>query len=732
MPPHKAGILGALFLRNGRRLTQALTILSGTVTALALCALVGLSTFLGHVATRAESRGLGPDTATGCIQGSYRFDPIGLEQYDSLLLSATCESPPAPPGLLSFPRPGEVYLSPELARLRTTNAHIAARYPHVTGPINAAGLTGSNELRAIIGVPVRPTDTIGTVRFNDFGGPTDYLATYLRIPKDILVLLALLFTLPATGVLIASCTRLNARVRERQLRLLGVVGVPGPALQLALVIESTVLVSLGAIIGTLLAAPVLARGTLHFAAWTAFTRDLKPPAGTYLLAPLLVAASAAVASWRGSRFWRTSTTGQAATQGWWRWAILLAGLVIAAVATWHSIPSSVELFGKLVTAVGLAVVAAPLCACAGERLSGARSTRFLIAGARLRNPAGALTRSLSAFAAGLFILSIGTTTLENNSENAAAQAQALSPDGITVLEIRRPSQTVIDSLQGKPILSGTTAPPTGGVAVAISGPCTALRRLIGNPQLTCPDQPVVNLAPGDPPLPGTTAKPTVLPGPRSSLFTGFLITPSQSSTISPHDDLVLVPLPQGEAQFTYDSLTASDPTTNVRFTGWASVTGTSELQSLLDVFRWGGTLAVLLSGLSVLISLVSLTLDRQPGNNYLQILGVTPRHTGITTLTEVTTAAATCTLLSLFATWLWALVNPNPEHPITVATVAIPFLIAFPVLTIAAAATIWSALHTNQVDIVPDSDNLASAHDTFATSLNTSTTLKLETTKSPK
>jgi hypothetical protein len=114
-----------------------------------------------------------------------------------------------------------------------------------------------------------------------------------------------------------------------------------------------------------------------------------------------------------------------------------------------------------------------------------------------------------------------------------------------------------------------------------------------------------------------------------------------------------------------------------------------------------------------MMSLVSLMHDRQPGNNYLQVLGLTPRQAAAATLLEASTATGGCLLLALFSSWLWALANRSPEHPVSVAALAAPYAMAGVVLLGAASAVVWGSVRAAGVSVVPDRDTLVTAHDTF-------------------
>jgi hypothetical protein len=697
-----------------------LALAAGAAIAVALCGLFGLTHFVTHVGSTASHRELGVAREGGCIQGRYRYDPVNLEQYDNVLLSATCTDPPIPLGLTHFPRPGQVYLSPALAHLRNADPLIAERYPHVDGVIHRAGLTGSNELRAIIGVQPHRDGTLGVSTFDTFGSAdSDYLAAYLRFSRTTLLVLGLFFTLPPAAFLIVACTRLNARVRERQLGLLSIMGIQAKVLRRALMLESAVLVGFGAVAGLILAKLVYARITPRFVTWTAFPGDFSVPWTSLLIVLVLVVGTAVVASWWGAGFWRSRPSRQlmrrAPKRLTWRWTLLVTGLVLAAVNTWWRAQGPLILAGRFITVAGLFAVAAPLCAYTGQRLNAADGPLVSLAGARLRRPSGALTRALAALISGLFVLSVGATTVQGFGENPAAIEQAQTADGYSVVEVRRPNEAVRSALSPYQVLSGHSSTSESFIGT-LSGPCAVIGQVIGDHRFACSTKSLFGVSSDrQRPPTGVTATPAALIGPRADFLSGYVVNATAHSAIRPQDDIILIPLPTAKSEALYDQLVGKDPLTNVRIDGMATVSGASELVAILDVFRWGGLFAVVISLIAVLISLVSLMNDRQPGNNYLQILGVTPRHAAALALIEVMAASGSCSALALFSSWLWALANRSGDHPLSPFSVAAPFVIAALALLAAASAVVWNTLRTAGVTVVPDRDNLVSAHDTFAT-----------------
>jgi hypothetical protein len=481
--------------------------------------------------------------------------------------------------------------------------------------------------------------------------------------------------------------------------------------------ESAVLVGFGAVAGLILAKLVYARITPHFVAWTAFPGDFSPPWTSLPIVLVLVVSTAVAASWWGAGFRRSGTSGmrRAPQRLTWRWTLLVTGLALATASTWWQAQGPLILSGRLITVVGLYAVAAPLCAYAGHRLDRSDDPLVALAGARLRRPSGALTRALAALASGLFVLSVGASTVQGFGESPSAIQQAQTADGYSVVEVRRPDAAVRSALSPYPVLSGRSSTDASFIG-SVSGPCTVIGQLIGDRRFTCSTKSLfAAFSDEQPPPAGVTATPTILSGPRAEFLTGYVVNITAHSAIQPQDDLILIPLPTAKAEALYDQLVGKDPLANVRIDGTETIAGASELVGILDVFRWGALFAVVISIIAVLISLVTLMNDRQPGNNYLQILGIAPRSAMALALIEVMAAAGSCIALALFSSWLWALANRSGDHPLNLLSVATPYVVAALTLLAAASAVVWNTLRTAGVTVVPDRDNLVSAHDTLAT-----------------
>ncbi len=718
-----AHTLGTLFARRSRTATRYLAAIVGAITALSICALFGLIGFLSDAGDRGAARDIGPFVADGCIQGQYRYISYDLNQYERLLLASTCDNPPAPAGLTAFPQPGEVFISPALAELRSADNGIAAQLPNVTGIISDDGLVHQDELRVVAGIdPALGESSQGRASFDAFGSNNDYLTNALRFGRGTLYIIGSFFALLPAFYLVTVATKVNARMRERQLGLLAVIGLDPTALRRTQVWEATLTVGAGAIIGAALSAPLLSVATPTFLGWRAFPGDLATSWYIPLVAFAATVFTAAAAAWLAAR--RThrvaTNTSPTTTRPTMRVAILSFGIIAGAISGWWNTDAAwpLVLSGRTATFIGLVAVTPIAVSLVGQRLADETGTTTSLVGARLRKPAGSLIRSLAALTSGLFLLSAGASSVGALGNDPATLQAEIDAGGDPVIEVFRPNDSALDLLADYDILAGpinnTGLPEL--VTGTLTGSCDALSQTIGQ-QLDCAQSPFyVRIFPEQPVPEGLDATPINLTARRSEALTGQLITINADATdLDAGASRYIVTVPADRATDLYNQLIGSDIAANVRTGGQAGLVGASELDNILDVFRWGAGFAVAASFIAALFSLVSTLHDRTAANSYLQILGLTPRQTGTAAFTEVLIAAATTTALALLASWVWALsfsINSD-NNAIGFVSLTTPFAVALATLSLSAAAIIWSTLR-NTTSIVPDRDGLVSAHDVYA------------------
>lgn len=179
---------------------------------------------------------------------------------------------PAPPGLRSFPRQGEVYVSPALSALlhQLPADQLANRFPKVSsyGTIGAAGLASPDELVAVVGrapgdpevskaaegSTVADLDQAARAEITGFSGTrANLFTTYDQ--QTALVGVALL-VMPVV-VLAAASGRLGAARREQQLAALRLAGATPRQIIGMTALETAALGAAGALAGAALYAALL-------------------------------------------------------------------------------------------------------------------------------------------------------------------------------------------------------------------------------------------------------------------------------------------------------------------------------------------------------------------------------------------------------------------------------------------------------------------------------------------
>ncbi|MGW1022947.1 FtsX-like permease family protein [Streptomyces sp. NPDC002577] len=144
--------------RSGRRGLQGQLLAAGAAAVSSLVLLVLLAAWLGAGARADRTAWRTPQhdrhgTAVQVLNTTFvRGEPVTVVDLAQLPGHAAT---PAPPGLAAFPKPGQVLLSPALARLvhELPAAQLADRFPEPSsyGTIGDAGLASPGELVAVVG-----------------------------------------------------------------------------------------------------------------------------------------------------------------------------------------------------------------------------------------------------------------------------------------------------------------------------------------------------------------------------------------------------------------------------------------------------------------------------------------------------------------------------------------------------------------------------------------------------
>ncbi|MEV0459717.1 ABC transporter permease [Catellatospora methionotrophica] len=210
------------------------------------------------------------------------------------LVRAEGSQPVVPPGLTALPRPGEMVVSPALARLLVTPEGALLRerlhYPTV-GLIADEGLQGPGELAFYLGSDTLTADTSGVGRRNSFGdeNTSDGLDPVLLL---LVVIIFVVLLLPV-AMFVASAIRFGGDSRDRRLAGVRLVGADTGMARRIAAGEAMLSALLGVVTGALmfLAGRSLV-GSVELMGISVYPADVRPDP---VLAALIVAAVPAAA-----------------------------------------------------------------------------------------------------------------------------------------------------------------------------------------------------------------------------------------------------------------------------------------------------------------------------------------------------------------------------------------------------------------------------------------------------
>lgn len=727
----RSWFLGVFLARRSRLATRYLAAASGAILAIALCFIFGLIQFLDDASARADTRQFGADSADGCVIGGARGDVFDHHQYERIVVArypgAQCADAPAPPGLARFPDPGEVFVSPALAALRGSDPTIAERFPTIAGVIQPDGLLASNELRAIVGGDSEFYDrTFNVVRFDRWGASIGWITGYLRIDASSLLAFGILFCVPLSIWLIYVGTLVNAKVRERQLGVLAVVGLDATATCRALVTESLVTVGAGALVGVAASKLALRTMTPTFTGLTAFRGDYEPSWSTIIRVVLAVFMVAMVASMVAAtrsvfaprRAHRRRRRGASAVS-----AVVLAVGVAIGVAGLVSFDlrgmGNVVLAGKIITFAGIVLAVPTLARFAGGVMRDGRATSGEIVGSRLRRPSGSLNRAVAALAGGLFVVSLAQSTTAAVVDDPQLISDLYTSDGRSLLYVRYPDAAVLDLLHSYDVLAGYD--PAPGDPTVLSGSCEAVRAATGSTG-PCPASGIYFTYQGSGAQADIrnrlnfSAEAELPSGPRGDQFLEQVVKLTQSGAPVTRPDTVYVPVPVDAVDALYNQIIATDQDINVQIAGAAYVTGATELNSIADVFRWGGYFAVAASLIGAGIAVIALAYDRRLATQYLEVLGLSRRRSAALLVSELLVVSTAAAVMAAACAWLWGAeyAMGYDVKPADLLTVIGPFIVGLVGQTLVSLLVAAPALRAARTAVIDGDAEVSDALRPFA------------------
>lgn len=369
----------------------------------------------------------------------------GSLMVTGVYVAALAENAPAPPGLGALPRPGELILSPALARLLASPAGAGLR-PRLQGTvvatIGAAGLVDPGDLRFYRGMsptsgtlsPSRvasgwgvPTAIADTVSASTSGASLDQLTVPVLVAGTTILIVPLL-------LLVAMSSRLGGAARDRRLAAMRLVGAT--ACHIRRITTGEVLVAAGA--GLLLGAGgfLIARQAARWiplAGRTFFPSDISPTPGLTIgivvIVPLL-AVVAALGALRGAIVEPLGVTrinrGRPRRLAWR--LLFLAAAAVAILATerlrGQDPPASLTISTALIPAITLAMICIPVFVPyviekLARRLSGGNAS-WQLAVRRLQLDSGTAGRVCS----GIAVVLAGAVALLPLLAYAAERAEA--------------------------------------------------------------------------------------------------------------------------------------------------------------------------------------------------------------------------------------------------------------------------------------------------------------------
>ncbi|MFJ9241766.1 FtsX-like permease family protein [Streptomyces sp. NPDC101776] len=171
---------------------------------------------------------------------------------------------PAPPGLNTFPKQGELYVSPALAKLLhdLPSSQLAARFPKSTsyGTIGAAGLASPDELVAVVGrAPTDPAVSKSAGRYGIYdqglteravvSGFSGTGSSVFTVDDQSAVLLGVGLLVVPVIVLASAAGRLGAARREQRLAALRLAGATPRQILAMTGVEAAAVGAAGALTG---------------------------------------------------------------------------------------------------------------------------------------------------------------------------------------------------------------------------------------------------------------------------------------------------------------------------------------------------------------------------------------------------------------------------------------------------------------------------------------------------
>ncbi|WP_210569067.1 FtsX-like permease family protein [Streptomyces sp. GESEQ-4] len=452
---------------SGRRGLQSHLLAAGAaavgafVMLVMIAATVGSGTRADHTTWRTPEPARN-GTAVQALATTYvRGEPLAVV---SLAQLPGRPATPAPPGLDTFPKQGEVYVSPTLAELlhKLPANQLADRFPEVKsyGTIGAAGLASPDELVAVVGRAPSDRamsqaaaegaswwdeDQAGRAVISGFSG---IKATFFTIGDRTTALLGVVLLAMPVVVLSAAAGRLGAARREQRLAALRLAGATPRQIIGMTAVEAAGVGALGALTGALAYVallPALAEIPYGVGSW--YTGQLWVGPGWFAAVVLAVTALITVSAVSMLRQVATSPLGVAQQANPRRTRLIrLVAFVAALGYIWVSTGGEVtsrQLLVMLLVFYGAFWLFGPWVVDQLGRLAGrfARRPATLLAARRLSDDPRGAWRTVSGlvlagFAAGFFSVSMLSFGDANYGDQVAVITANATESRHTAVEAR--------------------------------------------------------------------------------------------------------------------------------------------------------------------------------------------------------------------------------------------------------------------------------------------------------
>jgi hypothetical protein len=516
-------------IRLGLRLAVSggrASMLRGAFTVIGVA--VGVALMLLIIATQAALHGRAErtgwkdatiDTAAAAPDGAWLLTVSDYYRGARIIrgyVAALGPNPPVPPGLERLPAPGEIAVSPAMARLLAAapDDELDDRYPGRVGlTIGEAGLAHADENVVIVGLtPAELSEVRAAVVVRGFGAlPDEYL--FLAFVRLFLLLGAVLLLAPIV-IFIVMATRIAAVQREQRLAAIRLVGATRAQTAAVAVVETGVAVLAGTVLGwavyevgrRALFSVVTFQGG-HFYLEDAVVSPLA------LVAVAIGVLAVTVTATVTSQWWaqlsplgllRRSRRSAPGARQVWRAIPLMVG-VVGLVATLPTLTALTRLMagtsGELVkafvlvtllpaflivTLVGLVLAGPWLCALIGAGMNRiTRKASGMIAARRIAADPRAAFRTVSGVAVAAFTLTFfATLTDDVGGPPATVRAEPARPGVVTVYTGEVPGDRVAPLLGPGVVVERVRTDLSGGLDSMV--PCADLARVRN---VTCPHDP---------------------------------------------------------------------------------------------------------------------------------------------------------------------------------------------------------------------------------------------------